>query len=228
MFSGSCVKASRFVREALTALLLGWLAMMLVNTLLFQRHYADASPAAAVSQATNDPSITGSFIYPIYIWGVDPSIYKFGELHSQFYAKSERPGVEKFDVRLYRFGFPFHSLEYKLYTHIYIDGDTKGELSGAFMIQGKYVPLMPSGMDIVIPYGGFHRPIPYILNTLAWSIIAYAILVVNTRLRIQIHRERKRKSMKKQGRCVKCGYQMDGLEQCPECGQKQTQSSGAA
>lgn len=219
----SCPRAFRVVREALVALLLGLIAMVVVNAILFEQSYSAAPTAANMKQDASDPAIASSFRSPLYIKGIDRSIYHFGEFQLIFYTQDEKSDVIASEVNRYRLGLPVRSLEFELYRSVHRDGSNSEKLVGAFSVHGKDVPLMPNGLEVKFPYGGFRQnPLMYLLNVVVWSAGAYVLLVVNTRMRLKIHRGRKHKRMEKQGRCVKCGYLIESLSQCPECGTNQT------
>lgn len=217
-------KASRVVREALVALLLGLIAMVVVNALLFKLSYSAAPTAANMKQDASDPAITSSFRAPLYIKGIDTSIYHFGEYQLIFFATDEEGDAVASEVNRYHLGFPVRSLELEWYRSSNRDESYREKIVGAFSIHGKDIPLMPNGLKVIFPYGGFrHNPLMYLLNVAIWSVGAYVLLIVNTRMRLGIRRDRKRKRMMKQGRCINCGYKMDDFQQCPECGEMQTE-----
>lgn len=203
-------------------MLLGLIAMVAVNGLLFKLAYSAAPTAANMKQETSDPAIASSFRSPLYIKGIDRSIYHFGEFQLIFFTLDEESDVIASEVSRWRLGVPVRSLELEWYRSVNRDGSHSEKIVGAFSVHGKHVPLMPNGLEIIFPFGGFRQnPLMYLLNVVIWSVGAYLLLIVNTRIRLGIRRDRKRKRMMKQGRCIKCGYKIDGFEQCPECGEMQ-------
>jgi hypothetical protein len=68
------------------------------------------------------------------------------------------------------------------------------------------------------------RPLGLLINTLAVGGAAWLLLVGLPLTTLIAYRRLVRASRKKHARCLGCGYEIDGLDKCPECG-REVQSS---
>lgn len=216
------ILSTRRVKVAFFSLLLGWLLMVVVHTVLFRVSRTYIADARVQEVITGHNGVTERLVAPVKVNVLGEDILELGESEYVLFTDPEGqrflPGWDMF-----RIGFPLQSFDFRYKLGLNADGGSVVHTSGALYVQGAHIPLVPNGLNFFIPYGGLRaNPLLYILNTAIWGIAVYVLFVVNTRMRIQIHADRKRKKMKKQGRCVNCGYSIGSLPQCPECGTNQT------
>lgn len=208
--------------EMLIGLLVSWVLMVGFHSLLIQFTSHLAPTAVSVNQETERPGVSKTFNAPVRVSVLRRDVFKLGEYRYDLYTEERQSqSFARYEDR-YRVGIPFRAFSYHFRRGTSADGAFRSVAEGAFVVHGQYVPLVPNGLEFVIPFGGLRtNPLLYLLNTLIWSVAGYLILIMNTRIRLRIRRERQHKRMRKQGRCVRCGYQLDGLVRCPECGSVQ-------
>ena len=109
----------------------------------------------------------------------------------------------------YRFGWPMNAMSYQITFHWNrVDGNVDqrmGWLADGIHLHRKShpdwrLPLCPD-------------PIPFVINTLVYSVF-YLLLVGGLTVLLRLIKKRTRT---RQGQCLKCGYDLAGLESCPEC-----------
>lgn len=198
---------------------MGWVLMVVVNTLLIEASYTLAPTAQTLEVVTDRPRVSKTFTAPIKVSVLGEDILEFGEYQYDLYTNHGDSQLAQAANDGYQVGFPLRAFAYSYQFGVNADGGRYVHTPGALLVQGKHIPLVPNGFDFIIPYGGlWSKPLLYILNTAIWSVIAYLLLIVNTRMRLRIRAERKRKKMKRLGLCVKCGYRVGDFTTCPECG----------
>lgn len=216
------ILSTRRVKVAFFSLLLGWLLMVVAHTVLFRASLIYITDAQTQKVITDRNGVTEILTAPVKMTVLRKDILELGDAEYVLFTDSDGQRSLSGGYIL-RIGFPLQSFTFRYQFGLNAEGGSVVHTSGAFYVQGAHIPLVPNGLNFFIPYGGLRaNPLLYILNTAIWGIAVYVLFVVNTRMRIQIHADRKRKKMKKQGRCVNCGYSIGSLPQCPECGTNQT------
>lgn len=115
---------------------------------------------------------------------------------------------QRFSASVLRYGYPFKSMESRSMMSI----TSLGAIEMASGVeQGLIFPSWVPG-----PQSGLRRmallpvPIPFIANTLIYSLIMFLVA-----WSLNAARGYRRKA---QGRCKRCGYSLLDFKRCPECG----------
>ena len=125
-------------------------------------------------------------------------------------------------IRSTRVGLPFKSFCSLVDQVKQEDGSYKYRRSFGISISGRFMPWLPNATSRAIPL----RPIflGFVLNT----AVAFLFLFVVkwgarnawwlVRLPFIRRKSRGKAERRKRAECVDCGYSIDGIERCPECG----------
>ncbi|MFG0244762.1 MAG: hypothetical protein ACF8MF_01755 [Phycisphaerales bacterium JB052] len=190
----------------------------------FQATYLDPIAPELVEVRHHSPSIgNGSFPLSGINLGADMVSYSYGiSLWDKGYTPWD-PTVDaeptSVNIMRYRFGWPMRMLSYD-------DISTGASIAipsvasyhqRAYQLAGNHRGLdRPGWVPGFIPLYRVPTMIRWdgvVINTLAWACVGYALLSTVPLIRAGIaHRRMQR------GVCVVCQYQLDDLQQCPECG----------
>ena len=123
-----------------------------------------------------------------------------------------------------RVGLPTPALRYRVDMFADENGETQLKYRGGFGISGKYVPGLESWRTLSIPlmpvFPGF------IVGVIFWGLVGWGMeyvvraLLFVLKFVLGINRRKTRAERLANNQCVTCGYPLDDLERCPECGAK--------
>lgn len=144
----------------------------------------------------------------------------FGASERELWWPKPSPDLLAWTAFRYQVGLPFRSHEYRVFLVNTVHVSRLIELKDGVRISG-----LPRIGHLDIPL----RPIwpGFLANWIVWTALAWLGWEIY-RARVFFYLGRRRRRRQARGECTACGYALEELKTCPECGQVTPPASSSA